>query len=120
MSYFIWKTLHLFGLVSLVSSFLFLSFGITLGEKNNYRKWGFIFHGVGFLLILSTAFGLVGELNLYGNFPLWANIKFYGLLALGGLPYLMKRFPKNMKAQVLFAFIVILVAIFLAVFKPFV
>lgn len=82
-----YKVLHLIGLIC-----LFTGIGgfLTYGSDNAPRaKMAAILHGIGWLLLLVSGFGMLAKLSL--GFPVWIILKFAILLALGALPAFAKR-----------------------------
>lgn len=118
MEYLTYKALHLISIAALVISLGFVIAGCWIGGKNNFRKWGFITHGISWILVFFTAFQLVDVLGMHSNFPNWARAKTAVWVLLGIVAFTIKKKPKL--AAVHYSLILILtsVAIGLAVVKP--
>lgn len=114
-TYSIWKLIHVIGLIIFVAGFSILLFN---RDQSQAKKVGSIFHGVGFLIILASAFGLAGALDLYKDFPAWAKFKTYILVLLGIMPFFMRKFPARKTLIAMITFALIVGAVSLAIFKP--
>lgn len=118
MEYLIYKTLHLISIAALVVSLGFVIAGCWFEGKNKFRKWGFIGHGVSWLLVIITAFQLVSVMGLHVNFPDWAKLKTLCWLILGVIVFSIRKKPKLVGFHYGIIFVLSSVAIGLAVLKP--
>ncbi|MFZ4712414.1 MAG: hypothetical protein ACOYL6_01765 [Bacteriovoracaceae bacterium] len=114
-SYPVYKLLHLFSVIFFVA---LLSLQIFLNEK--HKKIA-IFSGILSLFVLIGGMGLLARLGIShrGGWPLWAIIKLLIWIALGiAFPILIKRTPK-LKSLLWYPLVIlVLLAVYSAVFKP--
>lgn len=120
MSYEFYKVAHLASLACLL-----LGFGLMIGifsEKLNptgaARRWAFIMHGLGVTLMLVTGFGLAARLQMFQNLPLWIYAKIAIWLILGVMVALIKRKPTWRFPIIVLINVLVGVAAWLAVTKP--
>lgn len=118
MDYSLFKILHLLSIVALGVSFGVLLCGLWQGSKNSLRKWGFIGHGVSWLMVFITAYGLVGALNMHLNFPGWAKAKTLIFVLLGIYVFVAKKTPRFIALHTTIILGLCTLAISLAVMKP--
>lgn len=118
MEYLTYKTLHIISIAALVVSLGFIIGGCWIGGKNALRKWGFITHGISWILVFVTAFKLVGVLGMHENFPSWAQAKTACWILLGLVAFTIKKKPKFVAIHYGVILILSSVAIGLAVLKP--
>lgn len=120
MSYFLMKSLHLASIVFLVLSLGLLICAYASESLKHLRKIGFMLHGLSWIMVFGTAYGLVEIMNLHGdNFPVWGKLKFLALILLGLLAAFIKRKPRFIALHFLIVFILCFIAIVLAVYKPY-
>ncbi|AHI05713.1 hypothetical protein BDW_06035 [Bdellovibrio bacteriovorus W] len=119
MDYLFFKTAHIISIVFLLLSFVFILFSrSTVEVKPKVRKYSFMLHGVAWLLVFITAFGLVSSLGLGKEFPGWAKMKTYIWIFLGiGAIFLAKK-PQWNKWVLPLLMLAGCGAIWLAVYKP--
>ena len=121
MSYEFYKILHICGLLLTFSSLaagLFPQFaGAAL--QGSTRKFAFIGHGLGILLLLVSGFGLAARLQYFGSLPTWIYVKLAIWLYFGGAIVLVKR--KYQWGWKLMSVFIVLggVAASIAITKPF-
>mgnify|MGYP001824207953 CR=1 FL=1 len=118
MSYELYRTLHIIGIVLLFSSLGALA---AIGGRTDDRLRGFaaIMHGVAVAVILIAGFGLLARLKMFGGFPIWIWIKLGIWLTLAMTVLPLRRKPEL--ASRLFLVFPLLggIAAWLAVYKPF-
>lgn len=118
MSYQFYHIIHLVGLILLVSSLSaawFLSVNAITRETNSARKLMLAMHGLGWLALFVSGFGLLARLGLM-NFPIWVLVKLGVLLFLGfAVVPLQKSGSKLVAVGVLLA---VFLALSMVVFKP--
>lgn len=121
MSYEFYKLLHLVGIVLLFSGLVSLLTmklaGIPI--EGALKKFAYITHGVGLVLILVSGFGLLARLQLVAEIPKWVYIKLCVWLFMGGVATLIKR--QGHLAWKLYTIIicVFIVAAYVGITKPF-
>ncbi len=121
MSYEFYKVLHIFGLLLTFTGLAAGLFPQTAGAalQGSTRKYAFIGHGLGILIMLVSGFGLAAKLQYFGNLPNWIYVKIALWLVFGGAVVLVKRKYqwgwKLMTGLILLA----VVSATLAVTKPF-
>ena len=120
MSYEFYKIMHLTGLVLLFSGLVtLLTLKVTgVALEGSPKKFAFLTHGLGLLLLLVGGFGLLARLNMMHPFPNWVYVKLASWLFFGGIIALIKR--KNLG----WSFYVLLLCVFVitgyvAITKPF-
>lgn len=121
MSYEAYKIIHILGLVFLTFGLFGLASVIWNGEtpKPHLRKLMLAAHGIGLVLLLVAGFGLAARLGLARQMPNWIYAKLGVWLLVGALPALIRRMPQKAGLWVVTTFILILLAVMLAVAKPF-
>ena len=121
MSYEFYKIMHLLGIALLLSGLVALVILKVTGVaiEGTVKKFAFITHGVGLVLILVSGFGLLAKLQLMADFPKWAFIKLAIWLFMGGVATLIKK--KGHMAWQLYTIIicVFLIAAYVGITKPF-
>ena len=120
-SYETYKIIHLIAIVLLFSGLVGLltiqmSGGALVGRV---RSMVFASHGIGFLLLLVSGFGLAARLGLFSSLPGWVFAKIGVWLVLGGAIAVVKR--KGMIGLPLFLILIGLFAAtaIIAITKPF-
>jgi hypothetical protein len=80
----VYHILHLIGFAT-----LFVGFGAmqAAGQIKPGMKW----HGIGLVIMLISAFGMLAKLGVFAHMPVWTWIKIALWLVLGVLPTLAKR-----------------------------
>ena len=120
MSYEFYKLLHLTGIVLLFSgliSMLTLKIaGVPLEGRN--KKFSFMAHGLGLLLIIISGFGLLARLGLIQEIPRWVYIKLLIWLYFGGIVALIKRKATGWNFYVILICVFMLAA-YVGITKPF-
>lgn len=115
-SYSFYKLVHLFSVIFFLA---LISLQISIPEKNKKLS---IYSGILSLFVLVGGMGLLARLGIShgGGWPLWASLKlFIWLLIAVTFPIFIKRMPKY-KVYLWYPLIILaLVAIYLAVYKPF-
>lgn len=118
MSYEVVKFIHVSAMAILVFGFgLMVSVG-TSKDKTPCRKAAYILHGLGWLILFISAFGLIYYLQLGKDFPVWAKIKTGIWLILGLLAFWIKKKPQSRLLNGVLIVALVMWAIGLAVFKP--
>ncbi len=122
MSYELYKVLHLVGIVllfsGLVSVLTIKLSGAALEGKQ--KKFAFMTHGIGLLLILISGFGLMARLGLVQEFPKWIFIKLSIWLFMGLVLALIKRKAQDHAFKLYTILLsVFMVAAYVAITKPF-
>jgi uncharacterized membrane protein SirB2 len=118
MDYLSYKAFHIVSIVILFISFGFLVATSVGGSSPQLKKWSLISHGVSWVLVLISAFGLVGALGLEKDFPNWAKGKFFVWILLGAMVYPIKKRPTWTFFNLTLAPVLGSIAITLVVFKP--
>jgi hypothetical protein len=112
MSYFLLKTLHLFGVIA-----LFTSLGVILAEcSERCRKRASIIHGVSLLILLLVGFALLRKPPLDQQ---WWMVKLVLWLFLGVVPVLAKRKLAPPPVLLFGSILAGVLAAWLAIAKPF-
>jgi uncharacterized membrane protein len=121
MSYEFYKILHIIGLLLTVFGLFGLSSVLwnDSAPKPQLRKIWIVSHGVGLLLLLVAGFGLAARLGLAGQLPGWIYAKLAIWLLVGGSLSLVKRKPRKSALWTLLIFVLVILAVILAVTKPF-
>ena len=93
MSYEFYKLMHLVGIVLLFSGLVsMLTLKVAgIPVEGSVKKFSFITHGLGLLLILVGGFGLLARLQLMADMPKWVYVKLLVWLFMGGAISLVKR-----------------------------
>ncbi|WP_408095609.1 hypothetical protein ACJVC5_11255 [Peredibacter sp. HCB2-198] len=104
MDYSFYKVIHFASIAAMVFS---------LARKS------YLLFGLFWILVFASSFGLVSALGLHENFPKWANAKFGLWIIMGVLALVMKFKPQLGKAFSGITGVLVVVAIYLAVYKPF-
>ena len=121
MSYEFYKLLHLLGIVLLFSGLVsMLTMKIAgVPVEGALKKFVYITHGVGLLLILVSGFGIMARLQMIADIPKWIYIKLSVWLFMGGVITLIKR--QGHLAWKLYTIImcVFIVAAYVGITKPF-
>lgn len=121
MSYEFYKILHILGLILLFTSLAAIIYGQTQDQQlsKSTKKYAFIGHGVGILLMLISGFGLAAKLQYFGQLPNWIYAKLVIWLVLGAAIAIGKRkFQWGSKLMLLLVGLGVFAAS-LAVTKPF-
>ena len=112
MSYENYKLVHLMSLIILTGCF-----GITFFSENRVAKiTGMIFS----FILLVGGMGLLARLYPGEPWPMWAKAKLgiWGLISIGG-PILAKRMPSKRRITFIGVVLLLLIAVYMAVIKPF-
>lgn len=122
MSYQFYKIIHLTGIaMTLLSLGGLMVYAITGGTKAAmvWRKPVMITHGVGLLVALVGAFGLLARLGIHWPWPGWVFVKLGVWFILGGMTSLVGRKPGLDRG--LWALVIALFALaaYMANYKPF-
>lgn len=119
MNYFTYKMIHLISLALMFVSFGFMLVSVALGEPaKKFRKFSFALHGVSWLAIFISAFGLVSALGLGADFPNWARAKTVVWLMLGIWVFVVRKKPQWTFSNMTVLSVLGYLAIWLAVSKP--
>jgi len=110
-----YKAMHLTGLFM---AFMGLAV-LALGPEPSNRRRAIIFHGIGLTLALVGGFGMAGKLGMMASFPAWLLVKTVLWLLLGALPVLMRRIPAVANMSWWALPLVVVIAAWLALYKPF-
>lgn len=94
----------------------FASIGAMVFSLSKKSYWLFCLF---WLLVLASSFGLVSTLGLHENFPKWADAKFALWIIMGALALVSKLKPHLGRAFSGITGLLIVGAIYLAVYKPF-
>lgn len=115
-SYEFYKILHIFSLIGIIMS---LTANSLLPVP---KKWSKIIGMISSLLLFVAGMGLLARTGVsHGEpWPVWVKVKvlIWFVLALGG-PFLMKRFPTKRSYVLAGGIGLLMVAVFLVIFKPF-
>lgn len=121
MSYEFYKVLHVLGAFTILMSLGGIALHTANGGTRSYgnRKWIAMIHGIGLLISLVAGFGLLARLGLMKGLPGWVLVKLIVWLALGAAPVLF--YKKSALSKTLFFAVLALglIAVFMAVYKPF-
>lgn len=118
MPYEFYKVVHFAGIFTmLIGITLLISWSL---EKTSsvLRKWGFILHGTGLLIILVSGFGLAARLGLVQGLPGWIYAKLGIWILFGGFIAIIKRTNLGLKSS-LIALALAVTSAYLAGNKPF-
>jgi hypothetical protein len=85
MDYPFFKTVHIISIVTLVVTIILMLFAYYQRSSRFFLKKILAFHVIAWVLTFASSFGLVSELQLHENFPLWASIKVYSWVGVGAL-----------------------------------
>lgn len=119
MDYFTYKVLHLTGLILMFASFGLILVALAVGDVGNrMRKLGFVLHGISWLTVFVTAFGLVNTLGMHTNFPNWARAKTAIWVLLGVGAWVCRKKVQWTYANLFVVSALGVTAIWLAVVKP--
>jgi hypothetical protein len=118
-SYQFYKFFHIAGLTLLVSGlFLVLShFFQNPSPEKSLRKMGFLFHGLGLMLILVSGFGMAARLGLVSGLPEWVYVKIAIWILAGALVALIKRKAEKIRLIVSLILGLVFAAGYVAIFK---
>ncbi|WPU66619.1 hypothetical protein [Peredibacter starrii] len=94
----------------------FASIGAMVLSLSKKSYWLF---GLLWILVLASSFGLVSTLGLHENFPKWADAKFGLWIIMGALALTSKFKPQLGKSFSGITGLLLVGAIYLAVYKPF-
>lgn len=120
MNYELYKTVHYISILTLLVSLILMILFTSLGDKfQAAKKKAFALHGISWLVLFASAFGLVSATGLHENFPVWGKIKTTIWLLLGLIPLVIKRKPQLSYVNAVVIFGLFSAAIYLAVYKPF-
>ncbi len=119
-SYQVYKLVHLLGIMFLLSAYggILTSSISGFQLKGSIRKFNFILHGTGLLLILVGGFGMLARLGTGDALPPWIQIKLAVWVLLGAGVMFAKR-----KASILlygFLFLIAMIAPYAAIYKDFI
>lgn len=120
-------SLEIYKLIHVTSvALLLLGLGSLLGAYSTgavpEKKWRIsmaMVHGVGMTLLLISGFGMLAKLQIMGAFPGWVWAKIVVWLALGGSMVLAKRKAELRTTLLIFWALLVAVAAFMGIFKPF-
>ena len=120
MSYEFLKTVHFISLMFLFFSLIFIII-LLKSEANlkSYKRLIYAVHGLSWIILFASAFGLVSVTGIEKDFPTWAKIKTSIWILLGISPVLFKKLPLQPYIYATTTVILISSAIYLAVYKPF-
>lgn len=116
MSYEFYKTIHFLSIFSLIAS---LILALVCYRTKTYLRPIMIIHGLSWIIVFASSFGLVSALGLHENFPVWGKIKTVLWVLLGIIPFLIKRKPELGRLNLVLISLIASFAIYLAVYKPF-
>jgi len=117
-----YRTLHLFGIFTVILSLGGMCLHVASGGTREYagRKLAALTHGIGLLVVLVAGFGLLAKEGLMQQgMPGWVIAKLVIWLILGGLPALIYRQAKLAKLFWVLILVFATCAAFLAIFRPF-
>ena len=120
MSYEFYKLLHLTGIVLLFSGLVSMLTVKVAGQtlEGRTKKFSFMTHGLGLLLIIISGFGLLARLGMIQEIPNWVYVKLLIWLFFGGIVALIKRKATGWNFYVILICIFILAA-YVGITKPF-
>lgn len=121
MPYTFYKVLHILSLIALFSGLISL---LTLTwaraeVKPQIKKFAFISHGMGLLLLLVSGFGMAARLGFIQGLPAWIQAKLVVWVLLGGAIVLAKRFGNLGFLNAAIFWTLGTLAAYLAIYKPF-
>jgi hypothetical protein len=122
MPYEFYKFIHLIGIgLTLMSIAAIIPHMIGGGSKATlpFRKQIAMSHGIGLLLTLLGGFGALAKLGFMSPLPGWAIGKLVIWFAFGGLLPIAYRKPEAAKALWITAIVMLALAAYLALYKPF-
>lgn len=117
----IYKILHMLGLAMLLiglSGVVFI-YAVATEIPAKMKSLTFTFHGVGLFLMLLGGFGMLARLGLIGGLPLWIYAKLAIWLIFGAAAALAKRKLMSTKAMASIFSLLVALAAYLAIYKPF-
>lgn len=120
MSYAVYKSIHLLGLLMTFMSLGALLFHSMLnqGKAHSFRKPVVISHGVGLFLMLLGGFGMLARLGIHSPWPHWVTAKVVIWVILGGIIAVFYRKPQLSKFLWLAVLVLGFLAAYLATWKP--
>lgn len=118
----VYKLVHYVGIFLATLSLAGLAF--VSAEKKSFSQHPFrlmavISHGVGLLLILLGGFGMLARLGMTHGLPGWVIAKLGLWVLLGGAMALVKRVPGMSRPLWLMLTVLVTLAAYLALYKPF-
>ncbi len=117
-----YKTLHLFGIFTVIMSLGGMCLHVASGGTREYagRKLAAMTHGIGLLLVLVAGFGLLAKEGIMQQgMPGWVIGKLCVWLILGAMPALIYRQAKLAKLFWILILAFATFAAYLVMFKPF-
>jgi hypothetical protein len=120
MSYEFYKVLHLTGIILLFTGLVTLLTLKVSGQalEGKTKKFAYMTHGLGLLLIFVSGFGLMARLGMIQGFPKWIYIKLAIWLFFGGILAFIKRNKINWNFYIILICVFMLAA-YVAITKPF-
>ncbi len=119
MNYFTYKMIHLISLTLMFVSFGFMLVAVAIGEPaQKFRKFSYALHGVSWLALFASAYGLVETLGMGANFPNWGRAKTAIWLMLGIWAFIVRKKPQWTFTNMAVLSVLGSAAIWLAVAKP--
>ena len=122
MSYAFYKIVHVFGIAMMLIALggVFVHAANESDKRANVvRKAVLILHGIGSILVLVAGFGLLAKLGEVSGFPSWLWPKLIIWLVLSGLVAVPYRSRSLAKVLLFLTPLLVLLAAFFAVQKPF-
>lgn len=113
MSIQLYRFLHLFSVIMLAA----VTFGALAAPLPEHRRRALMWSGIFALIALVTGFGMLARLDL--GFPGWVIVKIACWLGLAALPGLAFRRPQQVSTLRLLMEIAVLLAVWMAIFRPF-
>lgn len=113
--------LHVTGIVMVFSGLVALLTMKISGTpiEGNSKKFAFLTHGIGLLIVLVSGFGMMARLGLVSGFPNWIYAKLAIWLYFGGAIALVKRKGHLGWKLYLPLILVLMIAGYIALAKPF-
>ncbi len=115
MSYDFYRLLHVIAMATMAVSLG----GLIMGPSGGLRRLLVALHGTAMLVLLVAGFGLAAKIGIGANFPGWMYAKLVLWLGLGLLVVPVRRMPDLKPMWVGTAVVLIAVASWLALYKPF-
>jgi len=117
--------IHILGLVLLTASIVILLLNKLFKDSvvpsltTQFQKLGFALHGSSLVILIITGLGMAGKLGMLSSIPTWLYLKIFVWFLLGLFVSLIKRTNLKFRSYFLIYLLLVTVASYLAVMKPF-